>query len=422
MFKPKLKPITLAVMLAGIAPALLSAPVYADIQEKVSVVPGKSISPHEEAIISSAGTKVLRHIAQARADIHDKNSKSAKSQLDQAENLLNIIQASLPTTKVKDHIWVAKKHLEYENTQKVLPDLIPISTSLEELVDIMPVEAAKQHLAQAKTHLKAGNKQKAKEALEATDAALEYTEVDLPLSSTRQLVAKARTELAKKKLDDANKTLETAENSVIYMSFSVEQPLFAAKSLLWQTVLDLDAGHKDLAKTDLQGALDNLQAASQSDQKPTQEAARQLLAEAKQLQTEMNTNADVTAKIRHLWERTQAFTDRSMEYLAAGWARYRTETPFKSDLIEAKLHLANARIDLFTGHNASQAKQELASSRQYLKKAAEQSMQQSRYKTYTKQINEIEKVVNDLQADPATGKQAKYQSLQHQISGLIRTL
>lgn len=423
MNKSKLKPISLALVLAGVAPAMLVSPVSAsNIQEKITVTQGKSISPHEEEIISSAGTKVLRHIAQARADIHNNKAKEASGQLAKAQKLLDIIQESLPTTKVKDRIWVAKKHLEYEDTQSVLPDLVPISSSLDELIDVMPVKVARQHLEQAKTHLKSGNKQKAKEALEATDAALEYTEIDLPLSTTRNLVDQAVTDLAKGRNDAAAKALESAENSVVYLSFAIEQPLFSAKAFLWQTVLDLEAGHKDLAKSDLQAAVTNLNAASKSEHKPTAQAAKDMLTIAKQLQGELNNDVDVTAKVQHLWERAKAYTDRSMEYLVAGWERYRSDKPFKSELIEARLHLTNARIDLFTGHEPDQAKKELAKSMEYLKQAASKSKQDKAYKTYVGQIDKIESSLKSLKADRNKDKPSSYLTVENQLSSVIRAL
>jgi hypothetical protein len=419
----KFKPIALAVALTGLGPAMLLAPVSAaDIHEKVTVAPGKSINPREEAIISSAGVKVLRHIAQARSDIHDKDAEGAQTTLSQAEKLFDIIQTALPTTKVKDRIWVAKKHLDYEDTEEVLPDLIPIYTSLDELVDIMPVDLAKKHLEQAKEHLKSGDKKKAREALEATDTALQYTEIDLPLSTTRQLVAQAKADLDKEKLDDADKALKSAEHGVVYLSADIEQPLFMAKALLWQTILDLKAGDNNLAKTDLQSAIGYLETASQSNQKPTQEAGKQLLEQAKQLQEDLTKGGDVGVKLRHLWERAQAFADRSMEYLTTGWARYRAKSPLKSDLIEAKLHLTNAKIELFTGHETSQVKQELTTSLQYLEKAAEKTKQQNGDKTYTKKIDEMQKAIKELSTDPAQGKQARYFELQRQMRGMIRSL
>jgi len=70
------------VVLATTGVALASAPpkpAGSGIQEEVSLLPGKTISPREEAAISSAGVKVLRHIAEARAKIKAKDADGAKA-------------------------------------------------------------------------------------------------------------------------------------------------------------------------------------------------------------------------------------------------------------------------------------------------------------------------------------------------------
>jgi hypothetical protein len=423
MVKPKFKALALAIAMAGVGPAMLTAPVSAaNIQEEVSTVPGKSISPQEEAVISSAGVKVLKHIAQARSEIHGKDLEAAKNELDQAEKLLNIIQQALPTTEVKDRIWVAKKHLEYENSQEVLPDLIPIYSSLDELVDVMPVDVAKKHLDEARKHLKSGDKEQARKSLEATDAALQYTEVDLPLHATRQLVAEASADLSKEKPDQADKALKSAEDSVVYLSVAIQQPLFTAKALLWQTVLDLNAKDQKMAKADLQGAIGYLEVASKSEQKPTQEVANQLLGEARQLQKDLNGGKDVSMQVRHLWQRAEALADRSMEYMASGWARYRASSPFKADLIEAKLHVTNAGIDLFTGKDSGNAKKELKEAGKYLDKAAEQAKESKADDAYQKHISAVRKEVKGLSSDPSAAKQAQYSSIAQELGSMIRSL
>jgi hypothetical protein len=420
---PKFKPLALAGALIGLGPAMLSVSVSAaDIHEKVTVASGKVVNPQEEAVISSAGVKVLRHIAQARSAIHGKDAQSARTELGQIEKLLDIIQAAMPTTTVKDRIWVAKKHLEYENTEEVLPDLIPIYSSLDELIDIMPVDTAKKHLEQAKEHLKSGDKESAREALEATDAALQYTEVDLPLSTTRQLVAQAKADLDKEKLNDANKALKSAEHSVVYLSVATEQPLFLAKALLWQTVLDLEGGDKNLAKADLQGAVGFLESASQSDQKPMQEAASQLLEQARQLQQDLEDGENISTRLYHLWERTHALSERNVEYLSAGWAQYRAKSALKIDLIEAKLYLANARIDLFTEHKADKAKAELDSTRRFLDQATEHAKKPQIEDRYQKQIAELQKALKEISANPTSVKESKYYVLQHELRSMILSL
>jgi hypothetical protein len=430
MFKARIKPLTFAIVLAGLGPMLLSAPVCAavdqksaaTIQEKVTVKPGKTINPQEEAVISSAGAKVLRHIAQARADIQNKDIDGARTALGQAEKLLDIIQSSVPTTKIKDQIWVAKKHLEYEDTREVLPDLIPIYVSLDELVNTMPVDTAKKHLDQAKEQLKAGDNGKARKALEATAAALQYTEIDLPLGTTRQLVSRAKTAMDKGNPEDAANALKSAEDNVVFLSAAIEQPLFTAKALLWQTVLDLEAANMDLAKADLKGAIGYLEIASHSDNKSTRDAAGQILAQARDLQKDLDSGVDIGTRVRRLWEHAQALAERDVEYLATGWSRYRAESPLKSDLIEARLHLANARIDLFTGHESDKAGTELESARRLLDQADEESASSSPETVKKEQIVELQKAVEKLGTDPAGTRESNYATVQQQLDSMIQSL
>jgi hypothetical protein len=430
MFKARIKPLTFAIVLAGLGPMMLSAPASAavdqksaaTIQEKVTVKPGKTINPQEEAVISSAGAKVLRHIAQARADIQNKDIEGARTALGQAEKLLDIIQSSVPTTKIKDQIWVAKKHLEYEDTREVLPDLIPIYASLDELVNTMPVEAAKKHLDQAKEQLKAGDNGKARKALEATAAALQYTEIDLPLGTTRQLVSRAETALDKGNTEDAANALKSAEDNVVFLSAAIEQPLFTAKALLWQTVLDLEAANTDLAKADLKGAIGYLEIASHSDNRSTRDAAGQILAQARDLQKDLDSGVDIGARVRRLWEHAQALAERDVEYLATGWSRYRAESPLKSDLIEARLHLANARIDLFTGHESGKAGTELESARRLLDQAGEEAGKQQSGNSIKEQIVDLRKAVDELGTDPAGTRESNYATVQQQLDSMIQSL
>jgi hypothetical protein len=201
----------MAVALCAMGPGMLASPAFGgNLQEEVTVIPHKAITPQEEAVISSAGVKVLRHITQARAHIRDNNLKEAGAELDQARKLMDIIQAALPISRIKDRIWVAKKHLEYENTEDVLPDLVPIYASLDELIEIMPTDSAKQHLDEARDHLKSGDKDRARRALEATEGALRYTELDLPLGTTRRLVAQAKVDVEQEKPAGADKALQAA--------------------------------------------------------------------------------------------------------------------------------------------------------------------------------------------------------------------
>lgn len=387
-----LKPVAATLVVS----ALLSGSVLADdnIKEEVMVTSGRQITPQDEAVISSAAIKVLRHIAEARGELQgdEPNTDKAKAELDQSERLLNIIQAALPTTKIKDRIWVAKKHLEYENTREVLPDLVPIYASLGELVDYMPTAQAKTHLDQAKQGLEKGDKEKAKEQLQAVDDALLYVEVDLPLNSTRQLLAQAKAQLAKGDAKAADQTLIATEGNVQFISVSFQSPLTDAKAALWRARQDYELGKKDYAKADLGKAVKYLQHAAQSDDKIVRQAAEKLVADVRALHELIEVgDKDFSSRFESAWHRIEALSERSAEYISTGWERLRAEDVTKRDLIEAKLQLAYARIDHLYSQDDATAEVELAEAQGYLDTAAGQAKPEMKVK-----IEEISALVGGL--------------------------
>ena len=164
-----------------------------------SAIAARPLTTQDESRLGASAVKVLRDIADARGALHGDTPDlvKAKSQLDQAGQTLDDIQALLPTTVIKDRVRIGKKHLEYEDTATLLPDLIPIDASLDELVDAMPTQPAKAHLAQAQQALRKGDTSVATEQVPAVGEALLYVEADLPLAGTRQLIAQAKTDIAK---------------------------------------------------------------------------------------------------------------------------------------------------------------------------------------------------------------------------------
>ncbi|MGD8940402.1 MAG: YfdX family protein [Gammaproteobacteria bacterium] len=415
-----LKPVAAAVLVATLGAGAILNTANAAIKEQVSVSPVKTISAQEEQTISSAATKVLRHIAQARADLKNKDAEAAKTQLDKAETLFKIIEVSMPVNKVKDRIWVAKKHLEYEDSQEVIPDLVPIYSSLDELVDFMPVEQAKQHLDKAKEHLKQKNKQKAIEELDETDAALVYTEIDLPLKITRQRVASAQADIAKGNLEQAGKTLKAAEESVSFMSVDVDEPLTVAKSSLWSAIRNYSAHAYDKTKTDLERAIKYLQTAAQSADETTRSEAAKLVKEAKALEDKVQSHSTETAKrLDHLWHHTAALSERSLEYMSAGWSSLRADSKIKTDLIDAKLHVSNAQIDRFTDDNVKEAKSELDNALSYLGRAADKAGDS--HKTQVKQLQrDVQKLAQAV--SESADNQPQYTQIKQQMTQLIDTL
>ncbi len=438
MPNPKLKPVILALALVALGPLTNASAPAADSGEKTAATPQATpqamppttpptppqtaITSDEEAAIATAGVKALRYLSQIRANVHNGTIQEVDANLGKVETLLETIQAAVPTSGVRDRIWIAKKHLEYESAMEVLPDLTPIYASLDELAHFMPVDEARKHIDQAKEQLTADDKAKAHAALDVADATLQFTEVDLPLSVTRRLLGEAKKSLAANDADRADQALKSAEDSLVYLSVAIQQPLFRAKAMLWRAVLDFEAGNVSLAQTDLEAAIADLDTATQSDQKATREAASAALPQAKQFLATLESGNDIGARLRGLVGRTQALADRSVQYVATGWARYRAPSPYKADLIEARLHVEYARIDRFTGHDLSQAKQELGTAAQLLGQAADQARQAKARDEDQDQIAGLQKAATGLAAATTLSGAAKYYDIETPLDALIGAL
>ncbi len=428
IYRYTIKPLAAALLAATLVngAALADAgkgPTESRIKEDVTVLPGRQITPQEEAAISSAAVKVLRHIASARGELQgDKpDTVKAKGELEQAEKLLDIIQAGLPTTKVKDHIWVAKKHLEYEDSREVLPDLVPIYASLEELVDSLPTDQAKAHLDQAKHALKQGDKPKAAAHLQEVDDALLYVEADLPVSFTRQALNRAMQDLEKGDNKAADQVLNAAENSVVFISVSYQSPLMQAKTALWrasQAYLQDEIGK---AKTALDEAVKHLQRAAQSDDQITPQAAEKMVAEVRDLHRLIESgDKGLSDRLASAWHRTKALSERSAEYLSTGWQRLRAEGAGKKDLIEAKLQLAYARIDHLSAKDDAAAKADLVEAKGYLETASNQvsATVKPKVEEVATLVKQLEKALADN--DPYEANGAAFDKAETRLVKLIR--
>lgn len=392
----------------------------ATIEESVSVQPPHPLTPKEGAAVSSAAAQVLQHVAAARARLAKKDSKGAGEELNQAEKLLEIIQAAVPTTVVKDRIKVPKKGLEYENSRAEQPDLIPLYSSLEEVAEFMPLKTIKSvQGAQANARKPEAKSAKAEEQ---TDATVRYLEVDLPLHASRRLVDAAKNELAKGKVAEADQSLKALEQGVVYVSVAIEQPLYVARNLMGQAVQDLDAGKKDLSRNELQAAIMQMELAEKSPDRYTREGAQILLKDARALQSDMNAGKDVSARMRGLWQHTEAYAERAMEYLRTSWTGMRNVSPFKDKLIEAKRFLSDAEIDLFVGREPAKSRQDLKKSLGYLDEAASQARIYYTDPIYKRQIAELQKSVREIMGDPQASARPQFEAARQELGLMIRSL
>jgi TPR repeat protein len=297
-----------------------SGTVQANSAEKnMTITRGRTVTPEEQSIISSAAIKVLRHIAQARADIHEKNLIRAQNELKQTHPLFEIIKATEPTEKIKDRIWVAKTHLSYESTETVMNDLIPIYASLDDIEGLVPVEKTREHINNAKKHLEKGNKKGAGEELKLADESLLYAEIDLPLGNTERHIINAQRFLRKKEAQEADAALKSAENGVQFISVMDSLPVVQAKKSLWQASKKFAEGDLAGAKRDLEEAKTYLEKAIKSGDAKTSTEAEKLMKDTEAVEGKVDNGAKETEQdINNLYKRAKSLMLSAVDLFQAG--------------------------------------------------------------------------------------------------------
>lgn len=415
----KLKPLTLALaaslLLSQVVLAATPDTTQASLREEVTSTPGRTITPSDEALVSVSAGKVLHHIGLAREAIRKKDAERAKRELGQADVLLDIIQATLPSTIVKERIWTADNKLQYENSEEVMPERVPISASLEARVDYDLVK-----LPQTKARMKSESKEKSGVEPEAEDAALYYQEVDLPVHATRHFVAGARMALDKNRLEEADHVLMLAQDNVDDIAVFVPEPLLSARINLERAHVHFQAGKLADAKADVGRAMAQLNQAKQEGDPEIAADMDRLLKDAQSLEGRIDQKGPkLGAEIRSLWQHTKALADRTMEYSNFGWNKLRSRSPLRGDLIEAKRYVAYADIEANVDGNPATARQNLEQARTWLEKAATEAKGKADAEVYVK---DARAVVDTLLAGQAKMDSGELANLKSQLGQAIAKL
>ena len=252
------------------------------IVENVEVTAGKSITPQDQAKVSSIAIKVLGHISKAQQEIEAKNADGAKKDVAQAATLMAMLKEILPSAKVIDSIRVAKTNLSYIDTAEVPQDWVTVEASLDQLDDMLPEGKAKEHAKQAKeavTKDKAKGAAKAKESLEAVEESLDFSEVDLSVSHVSRWIDSAQVDLNKGEAKEANDALTAAMDGVGFVDFDIVEPVNLAAREIWLATQDWAAKNPTATKNRLEKAKASLQEVAKSGSKSQQDQVQQLLTE-----------------------------------------------------------------------------------------------------------------------------------------------
>lgn len=436
MSKFTVKSLAAAILIMGLL-TITTESVFADLPQGAVAVGSEEIILPSEETIASAAVKALRHIVQARAHIaafEQSNSReqrreqreAAETELARVPILLDTIEMTLPTARVSDWIWIAREHLDYEDRQEALSDLAAIDRELDVLENYMPVTASRQQVAKAKKALHQGDKEAAARALEAADKALVYPEVRLPLDTSRKLIIKAQSELDRWQLKIADGTLQTAENSVETLSLAIRTPLFQAKRWLQQAAKAYAAGAPEIAGVDVNRAIHYLRKAADTDDPKTRQEARLLMTRTHDLEAKLNRHsADFTQELNHLWQRTEALSERVAERISAVWSALQgRNNAAENNLIEAKLYVGYAKIDQFITHDDAAAKRQLKEAQHYLELAADElgSLDQPQLKATQRELKRLTAAVEKASHQDGQVPEAQYDELLMKLRQLIRDL
>jgi len=209
---------------------------------------------------------------------------------------------------------------------------------------------------------------------------------------------------------------------VFFLSASLLKGLLPCpKKSLWQAVKDYAAGKYAAAGEALDKAAAYLKKATQSTDEKTREKAKKLSKDIDALRGKVKKGGKTTeAAISNLWERSKALSEREAERVSTGWQKLRSESKVKTDLIEAKLHIAYAGTYQFITDNANKAGAEIDKAEGYLNSAAENA--NSKVKT---KIDAVEKKMDDLKKDLHSKKEAakmRYEIVKGDLRQLIKDL
>jgi cellobiose-specific phosphotransferase system component IIA len=233
-----------------------------EVREAVEIHPGRTESNAATDVIVAEGGRILRDIAEARADIHKDYLLLAEQEIDRADRMLDSIEQSTPAAEVRDRTWVARRHLEYAEIPEVAGDLVLIYAAVDQVESLAPADSIRRHLDRTKRHLQKGNRDAAGRELARADQELLFVEVDLPLGSTRRHLAEAREALATGEPNRATESLQRAEDDLVFLTGAVRSPLGTAEWSLAKAVAVYAKGDTEGAERYLTLARRSLERAS----------------------------------------------------------------------------------------------------------------------------------------------------------------
>ncbi|MDA8413613.1 MAG: YfdX family protein [Desulfobacteraceae bacterium] len=379
----------------------------------------KSVTWQEESTLGRTVIVALRHIAQARSDIHRKELTSARIDLDRAEKLLDTTEDDLSTSDAKNFIRIARKHLEYEQPRQVLHDLPEIYSSLETISVYIPTDKAKTHVDRAKGFLEKDKKQEAEKELARADNSLIVIEVDLPLLNAKRFINRAQEYLDKNEPGKADEALKKAEHRAMDLYSGMTSPLIQTKRNIWLAFRNYTTAKNAETMSRLDQARIHLGKAQVAGNVKGNEEAGKLSSEISELEKKLAGGGKVAeSDLKAAWEKSEALAERAEAYLSAGLSEAETTLGMESNLIEARLHVRYAETYQITTSEPDKAVKELELAYSYLQKAAGNTLADS---SERRKIHEISTIILVLKQTPKENDrtvQDRYDTVREEIRDL----
>lgn len=392
----------------------------AQLTQSDSSVQYMSISPRVESTIVRSAIVAMRHVAQARSDIHRKALADARRDLAEAARVMESIEDDLSTSTVKNLIAIARRHLEYERPEQVLHDLPPIYSFLDRISIYLPTDRAKLHLDRAKGLLERDDIKGADRELALADKSLMVVDVQLPLLVVKKHVAKAQGYLAAGNTKKADKALEVAEKRALLLYSKGDFPLFQAEQNIWQALLNYSTTK---AGTYLEQARNYLNKATASGNARGKEEAGKLSQEVAELEKKLAGEGKVAeSALKAAWEKSEALAERSAAYLAADISEEESTLKGENSLIEARLHVAYAETYQVTIMEPEKAVKELDAASSYLRQATKSGLAGPAAR---KKMLGLERIIVTLKESPGKSGpdiQEHYETVQNELSELIQKM
>ena len=377
----------------------------------------KASATQREAI-TYAALRTLRHITQARNAIHKNDIDQAREDVQQAQELLALIEAARPTIRLKEHIWVARQHMNYESAEDVINDLTLIDAELLSLGDLMPTAKAHRHLQSAQALMMKNDTRAARQELDRLEASLIFTEFDLPLAASEQQILAAQEALARNQPAVADKNLVAAEDSIQFITLGGSAPLVSSRTHLGRAATSYSDEYYAAAKADLAQASEWLRRAGNDADKKSRMEAQKLAAEIDALKDKLdNDSDDYTHTLGNFLHRNTALIEREAEDLWLRYKRQRAANQTLRKLLDAKTHLHYAEHDLIKGRDSDSIRKDLESADRYLEESLSEAEPPMR-----EQISQLRKELHALEEDLDDDREqarARYEQMMADLLHLI---